>query len=174
MFPLSRLPSAQVPSGPVRARSKPCGFTYVELLVTAGVLLVLASLVIPLARWDDKRRREARLRVTLQTMRDAIEQYHKYVEQGLIVQTDVEQMGYPRTLDELVQGVEVGDPTSTETKTVKFLQRMPVDPITEEETWGLRSYQDDHDSRSWGGENVWDVYSLSELRALDDTYYADW
>jgi general secretion pathway protein G len=150
------------------------GFSYIELLVTASVLLILASAVIPLARWDDKRRREARLRVTLVQVRHAIDQYHKYVEEGLIVQTDVEQMGYPLTLEELFEGVEVADPLSPESTTIRFLQRMPIDPITDDPEWGLRSYQDDWDSDSWGGENIYDVYSLSELKALDGTYYNEW
>lgn len=157
-----------------RTRRDQRGFSYIEMLVATMVLLVLASVVFPLARWDHKRRLEARLRVNLQTMRDAIDLYKKYVDEGLIVQTDVEQMGYPRTLEELVDGVEVGDPTSPEAKTIRFLRRIPVDPITGEEEWGLRSYQDDWDSRSWGHENVYDVYSLSEKRALDGTYYKDW
>lgn len=155
-------------------RRRSAGFSYIELLVAAAVLLVLASAVIPMARWDDKRRREARLRTSLTMMRDAIDQYHKYVEDGLIVQKDIEQMGYPLTLEELVDGVEVGDPQSPESETIRFLQRIPVDPITELPEWGLRSYQDDWDSTNWGGENVYDVYSLSDLRALDDTYYNEW
>jgi general secretion pathway protein G len=150
------------------------GFSYIELLVTAMVLAVLATAVIPLARWDDKRRREARLRITLHQIRHAIDEYHKYVEEGLIIQSDIEQMGYPLTLEELVEGVEVNDPAALEIMTIRFLQRMPVDPFTEETEWGKRSYQDDWDSKSWGGENVYDVYSLSGLRALDGTYYDEW
>jgi general secretion pathway protein G len=150
------------------------GFSYIELLVTVGLLAILATAVIPLSRWDDKRRREARLRVTLHQIRWAIDEYHRYVEEGLIIQEDVEQMGYPLSLEELVEGVEVNDPQSPEVVIVKFLQRMPVDPFTEEEEWGLRSYQDDWDSDTWGGENVYDVYSLSPVRALDGTYYEDW
>jgi general secretion pathway protein G len=136
--------------------------------------MVLATAVLPLARWDEKRRREAHLRVLLGQMRDAIDQYHKYVEEGLILQTDVQQMGYPRTLQELAEGVEVSERDAPDVKTIKFLQRIPVDPFTEEEEWGQRSYQDDWDGRSWGGENVYDVYSLSDRRALDGTYYSDW
>jgi general secretion pathway protein G len=150
------------------------GYSYIEMLVTAMVLAVLATAVIPLARWDEKRRREARLRVTLEQVRHAIDQYHKYVEEGLIVQTDVEQFGYPLTLEELVEGVEVNDPQSPDVQIVRFLQRMPVDPFTGEVEWGLRSYQDDWDSNSWGGENIYDVYSLSPLLALDGTYYSEW
>jgi general secretion pathway protein G len=158
------------PTGPAPAR----GLAYVEMLAAVAVLMVLAAAVIPLARWDEKRRREVWLRVQLQTMRDAIDQYKKYADQGLIIMSDVEQMGYPLTLEELTEGVEIGDPTSGETKTIRFLQRVPVDPFTEEQEWGLRSYQDDWDSDSWGGENVYDVYSLSRVRALDGTYYKDW
>ena len=154
--------------------SKARGLGYIELLAALAVLMVLASAVIPLARWDEKRRREGWLRVQLQTMRDAIDQYKKYADQGLIILTDVEQMGYPLTLEELAEGVEVGDPTSGETKTIRFLQRIPVDPFTGEPEWGMRSYQDDWDSDSWGSENVYDVYSLSPARALDGTYYKDW
>ena len=97
------------------------GFSYLEMLVPAMVLMVVASAVIPLARWDDKRRREVRLRLTLRQVRDAIDQYHKYVEEGLIQRSDVEQLGYPLTIEELVEGVDVSDQTSPEAKTVRFL-----------------------------------------------------
>ncbi len=107
-------------------------------------------------------------------MRAAIDQYKKYVDEGLIIQQDVTQLGYPLTLEELVEGIDVGDPQAPDSRTIKFLQRIPVDPFTEEPIWGLRSYQDDWDSTSWGGENVYDVYSLSDLRALDGTYYNEW
>jgi general secretion pathway protein G len=150
------------------------GFSHIELLVACSVLVILASAVIPLATWDDKRRREARLRITLKTMRHAIDEYKKYVDAGLIIQEDIEQMGYPLSIEELVEGVEVVDPLSPDVKIVKFLQRLPVDPITEEAEWGLRSYQDDFDAQGWGGENVYDVYSLSQIRALDGSYYNEW
>jgi general secretion pathway protein G len=127
------------------------GLTAVEMLAALGVLMVLVSIAIPLARWDEKRRREEHLRMELQLMRDSIDEYKK-----------------------LVDGVEVGDSTTGKTKTIHFLNRIPTDPFTEEPEWGLRSYQDDWDSRSWGGENVYDVYSLSEGKALDGTYYKDW
>jgi general secretion pathway protein G len=83
-------------------------------------------------------------------------------------------MGYPLSLEQLVDGVEVNDVQATDVWTLTFLQRMPVDPFTESTEWGLRSYQDDWDSTSWGGENVYDIYSLSPLRALDGTYYSEW
>jgi general secretion pathway protein G len=150
------------------------GLTTVELLAALGVLLVLTSIAIPLKRWDDKRRREEYLRMSLQTVRDAIDQYKKMVDEGRIQQKDVDQRGYPRDLDELVDGVDVSDPATGEAHKMHFLHQIPVDPITGEAEWGLRSYQDDWDSTSWGGENVWDIYSLSELKALDGTYYKDW
>jgi general secretion pathway protein G len=150
------------------------GFSYVELLVAMMVMIVLASAVIPLTRWNEKRRLEARLRIQLETMRAAIDQYKKYADEGLILQSDIDQMGYPLDLDELVDGVDVGDPQSPDSKTLRFLQRIPVDPFTEEAEWGLRSYQDDWDSDSWGGENIYDVYSLSDRRALDGSYYYEW
>jgi len=148
--------------------------SYLELLVAIMVLLVLATAVIPLARWDLKRRNEAHLKVTLEMMRNAIDQYKKYADQGMIQQTDVEQMGYPRELEDLVEGVEIGDPQSPESREIKFLREIPVDPVTGEATWGLRSYQDDWDSTDWGGENVYDVYSLSRAMALDGSYYHEW
>lgn len=150
------------------------GFTIVELMVAFVLLLVLSSLALPTYRWDEKRRREAHLKARLAEMRRAIDQYKKYSDEGLIVQSDVEQMGYPLTLEEMVEGVEVGDPQSPDSQTIVFLQRIPPDPFTGEAEWGMRSYQDDWDADSWGGENVYDVYSLSEMRALNDTYYRDW
>ncbi len=150
------------------------GFSYIEMLVVAAVLIILASALIPMSRWDEKRRREDRLRITLRQMSAAIDQYKAYVDSGLLIQTDVEQMGYPLELEELVEGVEIGDPLSISFKTVKFLQRLPIDPMTGEADWGLRSYQDDWDSDSWGGENIYDIYSVSSVRALDGTYYRDW
>jgi general secretion pathway protein G len=150
------------------------GLTFVELLTALAVLVVLAGAAIPVLRWNEKRRLEVHLRGELQTMRDAIDQYHKYAIRGLIQQTDVDQMNFPRRLEELVEGVDVGDPSSPTPKTIKFLTRIPVDPMTGEAEWGIRSYQDDFDSDSWGEENVYDVYSLSDGVALDGTYYKDW
>jgi len=160
---------------PARHRFRNCrGITFVELLVAVMVLAVLASVALPLLRWEAKRRDEVRLKESLRIMRQAIDQYRKYADQGLIEMSDVDQRGYPRTLEELAEGVEVGDPQSPDRHPLKFLQRIPIDPMTGEADWGLRSYQDDWDSRSWGGENVYDVYSNSIGRALNGTYYADW
>ena len=158
-----------------RRRSHPSGgFTFIELMVAFTILLILASLALPTLRWEEKRRREAHLKANLASVRHAIDQYKKFADEGLIVQTDVEQMGFPLTLEELVDGIEVGDPQSPDSQTMVFLQRIPVDPFTGEPEWGMRSYQDDWDSDSWGGENVYDIYSLSSMRALNDTYYYEW
>jgi len=150
------------------------GLTTVELLAALGVLLVLVSVAIPLKRWDEKRRREDELRVALHVMRDAIDQYKKATDEGRIQQKDVDQRGFPLDLDELVDGVDVADPATGKTQKIHFLQRIPVDPFTGEAEWGQRSYQDDWDATSWGGENVWDVYSLFPGKALDGTWYKDW
>ncbi len=150
------------------------GMTFIEVVATVAIVAILATAIIPLARWNEKRRREAHLRGTLEILRGAVDLYHKYAENGLIEQTDVEQMFYPRDLEELVEGVEVGDPQSPISQKIVFLPRVPVDPMTGEAEWGLRSYQDDWDSDSWGGENVYDVYSLSTGEALDGTRYSEW
>ena len=155
-------------------RRRPSGLTTVELLSALGVLMVLVSVAIPVMRWDEKRRREDELRIDLRVMREAIDLYKKASDEGKIEQKDVDQRGFPRDLDDLVDGVDVADPVSGKTQKIRYLQKIPVDPFTGEAEWGKRSYQDDWDSTSWGGENVWDVYSLSEVKALDGTWYKDW
>ena len=161
------------------------GYSYIELMVVCSVLVILASAVIPLARWDQKRRKEVRLRATLQNIRLALDSYNKYVREGLIPSNmlELDQCGlasnpetcWPLSLDQLVEGIEVGDPTSPDgVEAVTFLARLPIDPILGLPEWGLRSYQDEWDSSSWGGENVYDVYSLSPLRALNGSYYSEW
>ncbi len=155
-------------------RQRQSGLTIVELLSALAVLMVLVSVAVPLARWDEKRRREVELRLELRMMRDAIDQYRKAADEGRIQQKDVEQRHLPLDLDELVDGVDVVDPVTATTHKVYYLQRIPVDPFTGETEWGKRSYQDDWDSTSWGGENVYDVYSLFDGKALDGTYYKAW
>ena len=127
--------------------------------------------------------KEVKLRTYLHQMRESIDLYKLYVDEGRIIQEDVEQWGYPVDLESLVEGATVTPQVinrndfqgeSVEGKLVRFLLRVPVDPITGEADWGMRSYQDAWDSDGWGGENVYDVYSLSDKRALDGTYYKDW
>jgi general secretion pathway protein G len=149
------------------------GFTFIELLATATILMILASAVLPLARVSVKRQREIELRRALRTMRTAIDLYKQAVDQGRIGGSDVRvgSEGYPPDLDTLVEGVsQVG---KTDVK-LKFLRRIPLDPMTGKVDWGKRCYQDEPDSSLWCGQNVWDVYSQSGGRALDGTLYKDW
>ncbi len=158
-----------------RMKRGAAGLTVVEMLAALAIVMILATMAIPIKRWDDKRRREAELRDDLQVLRQAIDRYNEYVQKGMIVQKDVDQMGYPRTIEELAEGVEITDPGASRTRKVIFLQQgIPVDPMTSKAEWGLRSYQDDWGSDAWGGQNVFDVYSLAEGTALDGSKYRDW
>ena len=147
--------------------SKSRGFTLVELIVATTLLLILTSLALPLARVVIKRERERDLRRALWSMRDAIDRYKDAADQGKF-QIKVGSEGYPPDLQTLVDGVDVGG------KKLKFLRRIPIDPMTGNTEWGLRSMQDDPDSDSWGGDNVFDVFTKSQGTALDDTHYKDW
>jgi general secretion pathway protein G len=153
---------------PIRARRGPeSGLTLVELIVTIAILSILATAAIPVARFEYKRQKERELRRDLWTMRDAIDRYKDAADKGAF-QTKVDSDNYPPDLDTLVNGVEV------QGKKLKFLRRIPVDPMTGKADWGERSMQDDPDSTSWGGQNVFDVYSKSQGTALDGTKYSTW
>ena len=143
----------------------------VELLVTIAVLLVLAGAMVPVRHYAVKRQKELELRRALRTMRTAIDEYKKMCDANVFQKEGVDSECYPPELQTLVEGVEK---TGALGQKVKFLRRIPVDPMTKTDEWGLRSYQDDFDSNSWGHENVYDVYSLSEGKALDGTKYKDW
>jgi general secretion pathway protein G len=146
------------------------GLTLVEIMVCIAILLVLAGAVMPVARVTIKRQKELELRRALRTMREAIDLYKQYADQGLIEKEGVDSEGYPPDLETLVKGVsQVGS-----TKKLKFLRRIPYDPFTKDTEWGLRSYQDDFDSTSWGRQNVYDVYTTHDGTALDGTKYRDW
>jgi general secretion pathway protein G len=149
------------------------GFTFIEMIVVTTILLVLASTVMPLAQVTMQRQREAELHRALREMRTALDKFKDAVDQGLIPSTELEPAneGYPPDLETLVDGVSVANDASG--RKLKFLRRIPVDPMTRDE-WGMRSYQDDPDSKSWGGQNVFDVYTTSEGTALDGTKYRDW
>ena len=149
------------------------GFTYLELIIATMLLAILASAIIPVAEVSAKRAKEMELRRDLRMMRAGIDEYKRAFDLGLIGGVDVQlgSEGYPKELEVLVEGVEqVGTPG----KKLKFLRRIPIDPMTNSDEWGQRSYQDEHDSRFWGGQNVYDVYSKSTGTALDGTKYRDW
>jgi general secretion pathway protein G len=150
------------------------GFTFVELLVVAVVLLILASAALPLARVTMQRQKEVELRRALREMRIAIDKFKDGVDFGQIAATEVRagSEGYPPTLEALVEGVPAANDASG--RKLKFLRRIPIDPMTGEAEWALRSYQDKPDATSWGGQNVYDVRSKSEGTALDGTKYRDW
>jgi general secretion pathway protein G len=143
------------------------GFTLIELIVATVILVILTSLAIPLARVTIKRQREHDLRQALWMMRDAIDRYKDAADRGGF-QTKVGSENYPPDLDTLVKGVDV------QGKKLKFLRKIPVDPMTGNTEWGLRSMQDDIDSDSWGEQNVFDVHTKSQDIALDGTKYKDW
>ncbi|RLE24684.1 MAG: general secretion pathway protein GspG [Acidobacteria bacterium] len=145
------------------------GFTLAELVMVAALLAILAGMAMPVAKFAVKRRKEMELRLALRQMRTAIDEYKRLSDQGMIP-VKLGSEGYPPDLETLAEGVQL---VGQEIKR-KFLRKLPVDPMTREEEWGLKSYQDDFDSTSWGGENVWDVYSLSESIGLDGTEYKDW
>jgi len=150
------------------------GFTFIELLVVTTILLILASAVMPLAKVTMQRQREAELRRALREMRTAIDNFKTAVDNGQIGSLDVKagSEGYPPDLDALVEGVTAaGDATG---RKLKYLRRVPRDPMTNSTDWGLRAYQDKPDSTSFGGQNVYDVYSKSDAMALDGTKYKDW
>lgn len=150
------------------------GFSFVELLVVVTIILILAGAVMPLARVTMQRQREIELRRALREIRTAIDKYKDAVDQGQIGGTDNQlgSEGYPPELDTLVEGVTaVGDASA---RKLRFLRRVPFDPMTHSTEWGLRSYQDAPDARSWGGKNVFDVYTKSDGTALDGTKYRDW
>jgi general secretion pathway protein G len=150
------------------------GFTFIELLVVSTILIILASAAMPLARVTIQRQREAELRRYLREMRTAIDKFKDAVDMGQIGSTDVRagSEGYPPDLETLVEGVSAANDASG--RKLKFLRRIPVDPMTNSAEWGMRSYQDRPDATSWGGQNVYDVYTKSEGTALDGTKYKDW
>jgi general secretion pathway protein G len=141
--------------------------TLVELVVAVAIMAILATAVLPITRTVVKREKERELRAELAQMRDAIDRYKQYADRGLF-QIKLDSNGYPPSLEELVKGVDIGG------KKIKFLRRIPMDPMTHSTEWGLRSMQDDPDAQSWNGVAVFDVYSKSTGVALDGTNYSDW
>jgi general secretion pathway protein G len=150
------------------------GYTFIELLIVTSILLILSSVALPLAQVTSQRQREAELRRTLREMRVAIDKFKDAVDTGQIPQTELEpgSEGYPPDLETLVEGVSAAGDASG--RKLKFLRRVPVDPMTNSTEWGMRSYQDRTDTSSWGGQNVFDVYTTSSGTGLDGTKYRDW
>ena len=144
------------------------GFTLAELVMVVALVAVLSSMVLPVAKFTVKRSKEVELRLALRQVRTAIDEYKRLSDQGMIP-VKIGGEGYPESLDELVEGVEiVGQEIER-----RFLRRIPPDPMTRDD-WELRSYQDDIDATSWGGENVYDIRTSSEGIAIDGTKYAEW
>jgi general secretion pathway protein G len=150
------------------------GYTFIELLVVSTIILILASAVMPLAKVTATRQREAELRRSLREIRTAIDLFKDAADLGQISPLDLQAgaEGYPPDLEILVEGVPMANDQTG--RRLKFLRRVPIDPMTHSSEWGLRSYQDEPDSTRWGGQNVFDVYTTHEGTALDGTRYRDW
>lgn len=169
-------PTAQAlaEGSPDKSVDSASGYTFVELLIVVTILLILASTVLPLAQVASQRQRESELRRTLREMRTAIDAFKNAVEQGRIPTTELEpgSEGYPPDLETLVEGVSAANDATG--RKLRFMRRIPIDPMTADMDWGLRSYQDSPTDTSWGGRNVFDVYTKSGGTALDGTKYRDW
>jgi general secretion pathway protein G len=151
-------------------RKAQAGMTLIELIIACAILVTLAAMAVPVARYTILRNKERQLHADLQEMREAIDRYKELSDRNLIrVEAGTE--GYPPDLDTLVKGVQLG---ASSDKKIQLLRKIPVDPITGTAEWGLRAVQDDADSTVWGGKNVFDVYTRSQSTAMDGTKYSDW
>lgn len=159
--------------GSVRSRAER-GYTFVEIAVVTAIVAVLASAALPLAKVTMQRQREVELRRALREIRTAIDKYKDAADQNLISPNDIDNdaEGYPPTLQTLVDGVTPANDTTG--RKLRYLRRIPLDPMTRTAEWGLRSSRDQPDSRSWGRQNVYDVYTTFDGKALDGTNYRDW
>ncbi len=147
------------------------GLTLIELIVAFTILMMLSAMAVPMARYKVRREREEQLRLALDHIRRAIDKYKDDADQGKLGQQKLDSMGYPESLEILVEGVKMSGQVDTKKK---YLRRIPTDPFTNSTEWGLRSMQDDPKSTSWGGQNVFDVYSKTTARAPDGTPYSEW
>lgn len=152
------------------ATNSMAGMTLIELIVACGILVILSSMAVPMARVQLKRQKETELRRDLIEMRDAIDRYKDAADQNLI-KVELGTEGYPPDLETLVNPVQLAGAPD---RRVRFLRKIPVDPMTGNTDWGLRSVQDDADSDTWGGQDVFDVFTKSTDTALDGTKYSDW
>ena len=150
------------------------GFTFVEIVVVSAIMGILATAALPIVRVSMKRQREAELRRTLREVRTAIDSFKDWADRGLLAQTELSfgSENYPTSLEQLVDGVLLANDASGRKK--KFLRRVPIDPLTGTTDWGKRTYQDNTDSKVWGGSNIYDIYTKFNGKALDGTKYRDW
>jgi general secretion pathway protein G len=158
-------------------RNRPNGFTLLEIIIVIIILSVLTGAAIPMVRNTVRRERESDLRLALRQLRQAIDRYKLYHDQSNGTAIPIEwktQSGYPKELKLLVDGFTPANVVGTSDARVRFLRRLPIDPMTGSTDWGLRSYKDKPDSTSWGGDDVFDVYSKSDAEALNGTKYKDW
>lgn len=153
----------------LRILSAARGFTLIEMIAAMTIMLVLTTIALPMAAVVVKREKETALREDLRIMRNAIDRYKDFADRGMIP-TQMDTFGYPPTLETLVKGV----PLKGSKDKYKFLRKIPVDPMTGNTDWGMRSMQDDSDSRSWGGQDVFDVFSKSQGIGMNGIPYADW
>ena len=159
-------------------RSSQAGLTLLELILTCGILLILSTAALPIARYAVVREKEAILRHNLDEIRDAIDRYKDAADHQAI-KVEIGTEGYPPDLQTLVTGVKLGNSLgssqgSSGDKKIVFLRKIPIDPMTGRADWGLRAVQDDPDSQHWSGKDVFDVYSQSTATAMDGTKYSDW
>jgi len=157
----------QRPRTQARVEPRRRGVTLIELMIAITILLILTGAAIPIVRVQIKREKEVELRRDLWEMRDAIDRYKDLADRNAF-QIKVGSEGYPPDLETMVKGVD------SQGKKIRFLRRVPIDPMTGKDDWGLHSMQDDPQSSSWGGQNVFDVFTKSSGTALDGTKYADW
>jgi general secretion pathway protein G len=150
--------------------ARAAGFSVVELAIVAVMVSILSAMAIPVVRYTVKRQDELELKFQLRLLREAIDKYKLLSDTGMIP-PQLGSEGYPPDLDTLVDGVKLVGQID---KKQKFLRHVPIDPMTKKAEWGLRSFQDEPKTTAWGGQNVYDVYSLSDGRAIDGTYYKDW
>jgi general secretion pathway protein G len=147
------------------------GMTLIELIVATAIMMILAYMAVPMARNRVRRDKERQLSLALREIRTAIDQYKDAADKGTFGPLKVGTEGYPETLEILVEGVKIANQVD---KKVKFLRRIPLDPMTNTRDWGKRSMQDDPKSTAWGGQNVFDVYTNSFEKARDGTPYSEW
>jgi general secretion pathway protein G len=148
------------------------GYTFIEIAIVAAIIAILASAVLPMVKVTVQRNREIELRRALREMRTAIDKYKDAVDQNQVADPPLTAEGYPPTLDVLVDGVPAANDSTG--KKLRYLRRIPMDPLTKTTEWGMRSTRDNPDAKNWGGQNVYDVYTKYDGTALDGTKYNEW